>query len=166
MLRGIAEAMTEKGYAATTVADILRVAGVSRETFYQQFGSKADCFMDAYEAAAGVLVSRIEAAPGDLDAALRTYLDAIAAEPDFARLFLVEVYAAGPVAMTRRAEVQARFADLVQARLGIDRFACEALVAATSAMVTTCLATDDLAGLRALREPLLELAARLSRRTA
>ena len=51
MLRGMAEAMMEKGYVNTTVADVIGRAGVSRETFYQQFSSKADCFMSAFDAA-------------------------------------------------------------------------------------------------------------------
>jgi AcrR family transcriptional regulator len=161
ILRGLAETMAVGGYVNTTVADVLRAAGVSRETFYQQFDSKADCFMAAYEAAASIVLARIEAAPDDLEAALGAYLEAIAAEPAFARLFLLEVYAAGPVALTRRAEIQNRFAERVATLLGTDdRFACEALVAATGALVTARLAADDIEGLRALREPLADLARR------
>ena len=51
ILMALAETMVEKGYVATTVADVLRAAGVSRETFYQQFSSKQDCFMSAFEIA-------------------------------------------------------------------------------------------------------------------
>ena len=40
----MAQVMAEKGYVATTVADVLRAAKVSRETFYEQFESKEDCF--------------------------------------------------------------------------------------------------------------------------
>ncbi|MEA2171484.1 MAG: hypothetical protein QOF76_4784 [Solirubrobacteraceae bacterium] len=163
MLRALADAMLEKGYADTTVADVLRLAGVSRETFYQQFDSKAACFSAAFEAAATIVLARIESAPEDLDAALGAYLDTLAAEPAFARLFLLEVYAAGPVALARRAEVLERFTDVVMARLNTDdRFACEAMVAATSSLVTARLAAGDLDGLRALREPLLDIARRLT----
>jgi AcrR family transcriptional regulator len=45
MLYAMAEAMTVNGYVGTSVADVLRGAGVSRQTFYQQFLSKQDCFM-------------------------------------------------------------------------------------------------------------------------
>lgn len=41
-------AMSEKGYGATTVADILAGAGVSRESFYALFDSKSDCFLKAF----------------------------------------------------------------------------------------------------------------------
>jgi hypothetical protein len=54
---------------------------------------------------AGDLVERMRSG-------LRAYLDALAAEPAFARAFLIEVVAAGPRAEARRAEVHARFAEL------------------------------------------------------
>ncbi len=167
MLRAIADAMVERGYANTTVADVIKRAGVSRETFYQQFTSKEDCFMGAFEAAVGLLFSRgaeqpATGAPLDqLAALLDLYLGALLAEPAFARLFLVEVYAVGPDVMARRVDAQQRFVDvaagILAARTSAERFACEALVAAISSMVTAKLAVNDLEGLRELREPLLEL---------
>ncbi len=51
LMRAMAEVMAEKGYARTSVADILRRARVSRETFYELFDSKQDCFMSAFEQA-------------------------------------------------------------------------------------------------------------------
>lgn len=164
MLRAMAEAMVSKGgYAATTVGDIIGRSGVSRETFYQQFTSKPDCFMAAFEAAAEVVLARVAAAPDDLDAALGAYLETLAAEPAFARLFLLEVYAAGPTALARRAEITERFVDAVERMLGTDdRFTAEAIVAAMSSLVTARLAVDDVEGLLALREPLRGLASRLS----
>lgn len=168
LLRALAETMAEKGYVDTTVADVLRRAGVSRETFYQQFSSKADCFMTAYETAAEQVLAAMGAAGGPggdrverFDRAVGAYLDALAAEPAFARLFLVEVYAAGPDALERRARAQARFVKalsrLLQPRDATERFAVEALVAAISALVTARLAAGDVAGLRRLRRPLADL---------
>src|SRR3954453_9402858 len=54
----MAGTMAEKGYVATSVADVLRAAKVSRETFYEQFDSKEDCFMSALEAATGVVLAQ------------------------------------------------------------------------------------------------------------
>jgi AcrR family transcriptional regulator len=172
IFRAMADAMAEKGYAATSVADVLRAAKVSRETFYEQFESKEDCFMSALEAATdAVLAQAFATRPSGgtplerFDSGLRTYLDALAAQPALSRLFLIEVYAAGPAALERRAAVQRRFAavldDTFGRRTAGDRFANEAIVAATSSMVTARLAADDLKGLRALRRPLVELARRL-----
>jgi AcrR family transcriptional regulator len=172
IFRAMADAMAEKGYAATSVADVLRAAKVSRETFYEQFESKEDCFMSALEAATDVVLAQAFATPPRggsplerFDRGLRTYLDALAAHPELSRLFLIEVYAAGPAALERRAAVQQRFArvldDTFGRRTACDRFANEAIVAATSSMVTARLAAGDLKGLRALRRPLVGLARRL-----
>ena len=172
LLRATADAMVEQGYAATSVADILKRAGVSRETFYQQFSSKDDCFMSAFEAAADAVLSlagRVElpssTTPTErFELFLTGYLDALVAEPAFARLYLVEVYGAGPLAVERRTEVQHRFVDLLVDVLGArsddERFACETLVSAISAMVTARLAVGDLEGLAALRQPLTDLVRR------
>jgi AcrR family transcriptional regulator len=184
ILRALAETMVRKGYVGTAVADVLRTAGVSRETFYQQFSSKEDCFISAYEAAVGILLTgmmQAATAAGDaageecgdlradalarLDRALGAYLDALAAEPAFARLFLVETYAAGPAVLERRAATQQQVVGLVSTLLQADtddeRFVAEAFVAATIAMVTARIAVGDVDALRALRAPLMRLAARL-----
>jgi AcrR family transcriptional regulator len=171
MLRAIADAMAEHGYVETSVADVLERAGTSRETFYQQFSSKQDCFIAAYELAAGAILSELEreaAAPGTrlerFDRAIGAYLEALAAEPAFARLFMVEVYAAGDKVLESRAEIQRRFVQLLTdasgARSPTERFACEALVAAIITLVTARLAARDIEGLRGLREPLTELVRR------
>ena len=54
LLAAMADAVAEKGYANTAVADVLTRAGVSRATFYAQFRDKEECFCAAY--AAGVEV--------------------------------------------------------------------------------------------------------------
>jgi AcrR family transcriptional regulator len=174
LLRAMADVMAVKGYARTSVSDVLRAAHISRETFYEQFASKEDCFMSAFETANERLVAATaEAGPAAgadarrrLDRALRAYLDEIAADPAYARVFLIEVHAAGPAALQRRVELQQRFARALAAALGTrsrdDLFAIEALVAAIGAMVTARLAADDVDGLRALHRPLMRLVDRLS----
>src|SRR3954470_22993998 len=51
MLLSMAEAASVKGYAKTTVADVIKRARVSRETFYEHFSDKEDCFLAAYDEA-------------------------------------------------------------------------------------------------------------------
>jgi len=170
MLRALADAMAGQGYVATTVADVLSRAGVSRETFYQQFASKQDCFQAAYEVAASRVLSILQAevtsqgtALERFDRAISAYLDELAREPAFARLFMIEVYSAGAEVLAQRAEIQRRFTKLVIAGLGArgraERFACEALVSAVTMLVTSRLAAGDIKGIRALRRPLVELVA-------
>jgi AcrR family transcriptional regulator len=43
----IVAAVSEKGYEATTVADVLKLSGVSRSAFYRHFGSKSECLTAA-----------------------------------------------------------------------------------------------------------------------
>jgi AcrR family transcriptional regulator len=168
MLRAMAEVMAEQGYVGTSVADVIARAGTSRETFYEQFASKQGCFIAAYELAAQTVLSELEreaASDGTarerFERAIRAYLDALASEPAFARLFMVEVYAAGDQVLESRAEIQKRFVELVKGAFGArgptERFACEALVAAVITMVTARLAARDTEGLRRLRKPLTDL---------
>ena len=51
LLDAMADAMSEQGYVATPVADVIKRAGVSRESFYELFSSKLDCFMSAFDIA-------------------------------------------------------------------------------------------------------------------
>ncbi|UFS97811.1 TetR/AcrR family transcriptional regulator [Nocardia huaxiensis] len=45
LLDGMVEALRERGYRDTTVADVVRHARTSRRTFYEHFSSKQDCFI-------------------------------------------------------------------------------------------------------------------------
>lgn len=172
ILIGMAEAMHDKGYVGTPVADVIKKAGVSRETFYQLYSSKLDCFLAAFDLVADGLVEQLAPAldgPGTalerFERALGTYLETLASAPAYARLFLVEVHAAGPEAMAKRTAVQHRLGDalaqLFDARTEHDRFACRVIVAAVSAMVTGPLVAGDLDALRGLRAPLIEHVERL-----
>jgi AcrR family transcriptional regulator len=121
MLGAMADAVASKGYAATTVADVVAGAGVSRKTFYEHFRDKEECFLVAFDRGVDLLLSAIYAAQptgddvtwiGLMRARARAYLDTLASNPAFARTFLIEVFAAGPHALERRAEVLRRFAQL------------------------------------------------------
>jgi AcrR family transcriptional regulator len=169
---GMAEAMRVRGYVGTSVAEIIKRAGVSRETFYQLYDDKLDAFLAAFDLVGEVLLAQIGDGLDDLDQpmdrlerSLSAYLDTLAEHPGYARLFLVEVHAAGPEAMARRTAIQQRIvdalADLLGARSEAGRFTCQVLVAAVSAMVTGPLVADDLDALRALGPQILEHARRL-----
>jgi AcrR family transcriptional regulator len=114
LLEATMRVVAAKGYAATTVADLTREAGISRTTFYALFADKEACFLAAYDNAVDGLVRRISAAyegeerwPDRARAGLATLLEALAADPAQARLALVDVTAAGPAAQRRlRAAVQ------------------------------------------------------------
>jgi AcrR family transcriptional regulator len=173
MLEACFRVVAEKGYTRFTVADVLAAAGVSRETFYEHFRDKEDCFLAAYELSVeAVLAAMRHADPGGdgdpldrYEEMMRGYLELMAREDGYARVFLVDVYAAGERALVRRREVLGRFtevvAELVGARTAADRFACEALVAAVSSMVTMRVAAGDLDEIPKLRRPIMDVARRL-----
>ena len=50
LLDGLAASIGERGYRATTVADIVRHARTSKRTFYDQFASKEECFLELLRA--------------------------------------------------------------------------------------------------------------------
>lgn len=118
LLEAMAQCVAEQGYAATTVAHVIARAGVSRKTFYEHFTDKRACFLAAWEVGNEILLAQVLAAGAEADgwrARLRAgadaFLEVLAAEPDFARSFLVEVLSVGEDALARRAEILGRFAD-------------------------------------------------------
>ena len=128
LMAAIADAVADGGYAAATIAEISRRAGVSPKTFYEHFADKLDCYLAAYDEFAAVLLTRIgEAldadAPWDdfVAAALAAYLGTLEAEPGVARAFLVEIDAAGPVARARRRAAYSQFAALLKSRHELTR---------------------------------------------
>jgi AcrR family transcriptional regulator len=114
LLEAAVRVVATKGYAATTVADLTREAGISRTTFYEMFDDKEACFLAAYDRIVDALVRRVAAAyegegewPQRARAGLAALLEALAEEPDLARLALVDVGSAGPAAQRRfRAAMQ------------------------------------------------------------
>ena len=94
MLAAIAEAVAAKGYGATSVADVLERAGVSRRTFYEHFRDKEACFLAAYDAGVEILMATMRDAGDDLRPRIRAFLGTLAAEPAFAFTFVIEVVAA------------------------------------------------------------------------
>src|SRR5215208_5039904 len=118
LLEAAGRAVAKKGYAATTIDDIVRGAGVSKKTFYEHFPDKLGCFLAAYESASDELLEHVRAAQ-DSEAAwvdrtragIHAYLRWLAAEPALARVFLIEVAAAGPQALERRERLRDRYAE-------------------------------------------------------
>lgn len=108
LIAGIAEAIAENGYSGTTIAHITRAAAVSRRTFYEHFSSKDECFVAAYDTVMKELQERVSAAfeeadewPRAIRAGIEAMLEFLAAEPNLARLCMVEALVAGPAVVER-----------------------------------------------------------------
>jgi AcrR family transcriptional regulator len=121
LLAAMIGAVTEIGYNTLTVQNVLARAGISRPTFYEQFEDKEDCFLAAFDAAAGRMIERIEAvitAGGPawrdrLRSAIAELLRFIGEEPMEARMVIVEARASSPAGLQRRDELLDRFAGCI-----------------------------------------------------
>jgi AcrR family transcriptional regulator len=108
LICAIADAVAAKGYAATSVADVIAVAGVSRKTFYEHFGDKEECFLAAYDhGAQATYEAMMRAAEGltdwreILEAVLTTWLEFLDADLAFTRAYMIEFWGAGDAARER-----------------------------------------------------------------
>lgn len=122
LLGAVAEIVVERGYDAATIAEIAKVAGVSSRDFYAHFDSAEACFLAAFEVVVAHLHRLVdEAAAPDLPwprrvvAALAAALDFFAANPDLARLGLIEPLTATPPIALRFREALLEFAPLLAA---------------------------------------------------
>ena len=119
MLDAVTRAVADKGYARVTVGDVVSEAGVSRRTFYEQFKDKEDCFLAAYATGTEALIkdmveASLAVAPDAdwrevLQVAIDSYVGGLAADPEFARTFLVDVLGAGHAAVELRVQVYEQF---------------------------------------------------------
>ena len=122
LLRSVIAAVSDLGYSGVTVADIVRRARVSRAAFYAHFADKEECFLAATGEGREIMFARLVAAaravpsgaPDEevLRAANRAFLAFLADEPAFARVFYIDMPAAGPQAVGRLEAAARRFADL------------------------------------------------------
>jgi AcrR family transcriptional regulator len=108
IIAALAEETMARGYRAVTVADIVRRAGIARNTFYDNFSSKEDCFLATQDYAVEESVQRvIDAAAGADDwevrlaAGLGAFLRYVSDEPALARTCIVEALSAGDAAQER-----------------------------------------------------------------
>src|SRR3954465_2473416 len=67
LLEAVGRAVAERGYAGATIDDVVRGAGASEATFYEDLSDKEDCFLAAYEAASEELLLRVEEAQATED---------------------------------------------------------------------------------------------------
>lgn len=128
LLAAMIRTVTEIGYNALTVQNVLTGAGISRPTFYEQFDDKEDCFLAAFDASAARMRERIEAAATDagpdwrdrLRSGIAELLRFIAEEPEEARTVIVEARASSSAGLRRRDELLDSFASCIDASVRED----------------------------------------------
>lgn len=164
ILDGMLEAVGTEGYERTSVRTVLDRTGVYRQAFYDNFADKDDCYLQAYDAGLQRVEAQMLAAAagagswrGKLRAGLAALLDFLDAEPAAGRALIVEVHAAGPQALAKRAAAMERVAAFLdQAREGLDEadspppIAPEGIAAGIHAVIHSRLATGSSDGFREL----------------
>ncbi len=108
MLLATAELVAERGYRKATIELIAKTARVALSTFYEQFSSKEECFLAAFDDSMGAAAKVFEELLDpeqpwveQVSAALEISLEMVSREPARARLVIVESQAAGGEALKR-----------------------------------------------------------------
>jgi AcrR family transcriptional regulator len=121
ILTAAVELIAERGYRAVTVADIVKRAAIARLKFYENFSSKSDCFLAAYDRGLGEATRRVGEAceqhpdsfPERVSAGITALLGYAAAEPALARACIVEAPLLGVAMKGARERALAGFAPLL-----------------------------------------------------
>jgi AcrR family transcriptional regulator len=125
ILSATTKTVSERGYADTTVGQIVKNARVSRRTFYQHFETKDHAFLATFGASVECLAAAVRDAytSGEREwedrvaGALAEFTRLLVDWPDTGVITFVEVGAAGLEAQSRRADATAMVATAL-------RFAC------------------------------------------
>jgi AcrR family transcriptional regulator len=103
------EAVARHGYAGTTLRELVRLAGVSKTTFYEHFESKQECFLATFDEIITQVTERVGSAyreEGDfrerLVAALTVFMNIVVSEPEAAKLAMVESLTLGAAGVAHR----------------------------------------------------------------
>ena len=158
LLDGLAESIAERGYRATPVADVVRGAKTSKRTFYDEFASKEECFVELLAANNDDLIAGItaavdgEATPDEqVAAAVGAYVAHIESRPAITLSWIREAPALGDLARPLNRLAMQHLTDMLVAISGSPGF-----VRAGLAPISRSLALILLGGLRELTALLVE----------
>lgn len=110
LLDALGEALVEQGLARTTVADVARIAGTSKRTFYEHFATKDQAFLALYAARSKQLLAAISGVVTEPSAPIEhqirggvaAYLGFLANNPELARAHMLESHALGDLGLRAR----------------------------------------------------------------
>jgi AcrR family transcriptional regulator len=120
LLDGLTTSIIERGYRDTTVADVVRIAKTSKRTFYDQFASKEELFVELLRSNNEDMIRKIR---GSVDpeadwsdqvrSAATAYVDHIAAHPAITLSWIREAPAMGAVSLPLHRTAMEQFADML-----------------------------------------------------
>jgi len=121
LLSAVVQVARGTGYSGLTIRSVISAAGVSRRTFYELYEDKDEVFLAAYDHVVGRLAGGVNQAttggrtwPEQVSLGLKTFLERLASDPGVAHLCIVEVLAAGPPALSRRAAALEAFRPFLE----------------------------------------------------
>lgn len=123
LIEGMAAAVAARGYAATTVADVVREAGMSKRTFYEHFTAKEPCFLALYGLVSRRGLTAMQAAidpaapwPEQVAAGLAAWFAWLARAPHLLRPMFIELPALGEAGLAARRQAMRALTDYLLAR--------------------------------------------------
>jgi AcrR family transcriptional regulator len=169
-----------KGYARTTVVDVVAEAGVAKPTFYEHFADKQSCLIAAYDAAIEAMMgTAIGALAADgkpaerIEFGVSALLNFVVEHEAQARIALIEIIGAGPEAVAHMKSTHARLADMYVAMRedvreswpeypSLTRIQGLAVVGAVTEPISAVLITDGAEAVAALTPDLVQMVMALS----
>jgi AcrR family transcriptional regulator len=111
----------DKGYAATTVDDLITHAGVSRKTFYAHFDDRRDLMLATFDQITPAMFDQMRAAvelkggpTRQLEALMRNLCRIGEARPGVIALPTIEIAALNPVGLERRDRLMSEYGQLLE----------------------------------------------------
>ena len=115
LIQAMIELSADSGYQEVSIAQLCAGAGVSQQTFYEQFADKEDVLIGAYRASAEGLFGQVRSAVADGEASdvprrgLQALLGAVASDPDAGRVLFIEAMGGGERMLGERTRAFGRF---------------------------------------------------------
>jgi len=184
LLEGMAQAVAVKGYAETTIADIVGNASVSRRTFYEYFNTKADCLIALYTAAShnalDVLRNAIDPArpwQAQVETAIHAYFNCLAQNPALMRTLFIEILGLGAQGLAARRRVNNEIASFMLKVINADQDGQQRVATLSTDMAMTvvgginelvlqAIEQDRVTDLALLAEPAIRLVRAVTREVA
>lgn len=120
LLAGMARVVADKGYPGSTIADVVREAGVSRRTFYEHFESRDECLIALFEAASKGALQVVQAAmdpargwQSQVEQAMAAYLGCLASNPALLRTLFIEILGLGAPGLAARRRVNESIVEFI-----------------------------------------------------
>jgi AcrR family transcriptional regulator len=121
ILHACLQVSSEKGYAASTIADITAVAHIDRRVFYKHFRDKQDAFQATLEHAFQQTIATSATAffsapswPERVWEAGHAFTQLLATNPPLARFAFIEAYTLGPTAVHRFEDLRSAYTIFLQ----------------------------------------------------